>query len=155
MQDGAKAAAHVIRVNGKHRPRRFSTWAPKALATIRVVADTLEDRATVVKVQREPPLRLRAYADATATSSPPCAAGLSAVQRIISTCWLTPNRSCPTGSMTAPPTTGGCFRFWPLLTSPVASGQSRRAGLPASCRASRKTAPSCRTPEGQPGGIWG
>ena len=55
MQDGAKAAAHLIRVNGKHRPRQSSTWAPKALATIRVVADTLEDRATVVKVQREPP----------------------------------------------------------------------------------------------------
>ena len=50
-----KAAANVIRVNGEHKPRRFSTWAPKALATIRAVADTLEDRAIVVQLQRKPP----------------------------------------------------------------------------------------------------
>jgi putative DNA primase/helicase len=52
-----KAAAHVIRnieVNGEHRPRRFSTWAPKAIATIRALADTLEDRAIVVQLQRKP-----------------------------------------------------------------------------------------------------
>jgi putative DNA primase/helicase len=33
-----KAAANVIRnveINGEHKPRRFSTWAPKAIATIR------------------------------------------------------------------------------------------------------------------------
>ena len=32
-----KVAANVIRnveVNGEHKPRRFSTWAPKAIATI-------------------------------------------------------------------------------------------------------------------------
>jgi putative DNA primase/helicase len=52
-----KAAAHVIRnveVNGEHKPRRFSTWAPKAIATIRALADTLEDRAIVVQLQRKP-----------------------------------------------------------------------------------------------------
>jgi putative DNA primase/helicase len=52
-----KAAAHVIRnveVNGEHKPRRFSTWAPKAIATIRELADTLEDRAIVVTLQRKP-----------------------------------------------------------------------------------------------------
>jgi putative DNA primase/helicase len=49
-----KAAANVIR-NIDHKPRRFSTWAPKALATIRSVADTLEDRAIVVQLQRKPP----------------------------------------------------------------------------------------------------
>jgi putative DNA primase/helicase len=52
-----KAAAHVIRnveVNGEHKPRRFSTWAPKAIATIRSLADTLEDRAIVVQLQRKP-----------------------------------------------------------------------------------------------------
>jgi hypothetical protein len=52
-----KAAAHVIRnveVNGEHKPRRFSTWAPKAIATIRSLADTLEDRAVVVQLQRKP-----------------------------------------------------------------------------------------------------
>ena len=49
-----KAAANVIR-NIDHKPRRFSTWAPKALATIRAVADTLEDRAVIVQLQRKPP----------------------------------------------------------------------------------------------------
>jgi len=49
-----KAGANVIR-NIDYKPRRFSTWAPKALATIRTVADTLEDRAIVVQLQRKPP----------------------------------------------------------------------------------------------------
>jgi putative DNA primase/helicase len=53
-----KAAAYVIRtveVAGDHKPRRFSTWAPKAIATIRKLADTLEDRAVIVSLQRKPP----------------------------------------------------------------------------------------------------
>jgi putative DNA primase/helicase len=52
-----KAAAHVIRnveVNGEHKPRRFSTWAPKAIAAIRELADTLEDRAVKLMLQRKP-----------------------------------------------------------------------------------------------------
>jgi putative DNA primase/helicase len=52
-----RAAANVIRnveINGEHKPRRFSTWAPKAIATIRALADTLEDRAIVVQLQRKP-----------------------------------------------------------------------------------------------------
>src|SRR5258705_11612994 len=52
-----KAAAHVIRnveVNGEHKPRRLSTWAPKAIATIRALADTLDDRALVLTPQRQP-----------------------------------------------------------------------------------------------------
>jgi putative DNA primase/helicase len=49
-----KAAAHVIR-NVDHKARRFSTWAPKAIATIGTLADTLEDRAVVVRLQRKPP----------------------------------------------------------------------------------------------------
>jgi putative DNA primase/helicase len=52
-----KAAAHVIRnveVNGEHKPRRFSTWAPKAIAAIRELADTLEDRAVKLTLQRKP-----------------------------------------------------------------------------------------------------
>jgi putative DNA primase/helicase len=53
-----KVAANVIRtveVNGEHQPRRFSTWAPKAIATIRSLADTLEDRAIIVQLQRKTP----------------------------------------------------------------------------------------------------
>ena len=49
-----RAAANVIR-NVDHKPRRFSTWAPKAIATIGTLADTLEDRAVVVRLQRKPP----------------------------------------------------------------------------------------------------
>src|SRR5499427_8888112 len=52
-----KAAAYVIRnveINGEHKPSRFSTWAPKAIATIRELADTLEDRAVVLTLQRKP-----------------------------------------------------------------------------------------------------
>ena len=52
-----KAAAHVIRnveINGEHKPRRFSTWAPKAIAAIRDLADTLEDRAIKLALQRKP-----------------------------------------------------------------------------------------------------
>jgi putative DNA primase/helicase len=49
-----KAAANVIR-NVDHKARRFSTWAPKAIATIGTLADTLEDRAVVVRLQRKSP----------------------------------------------------------------------------------------------------
>ena len=69
-----KAAANVIR-NVDHKPRRFSTWAPKAIATIGTLADTLEDRAVVVRLQRKPPgatverLRRRDNADFAALRS--------------------------------------------------------------------------------------
>src|SRR5262245_62789269 len=52
-----KAAANIIRnveVNGQHKPQRFSTWAPKAIATIRDLADTLEDRSIIITLQRKP-----------------------------------------------------------------------------------------------------
>jgi hypothetical protein len=42
-----------VEVEGEHKPKRFSTWAPKAIATIRSLADTLEDRAIVVQLQRK------------------------------------------------------------------------------------------------------
>jgi putative DNA primase/helicase len=51
-----KAAAFVIRnveVEGEHKPKRFSTWAPKAIATIRELADTLQDRSIVIQIQRK------------------------------------------------------------------------------------------------------
>jgi putative DNA primase/helicase len=52
-----KAAAYVIRnveVSGEHKPRRFSTWAPKAIASIRKLADTLQDRSIIIEQQRKP-----------------------------------------------------------------------------------------------------
>jgi putative DNA primase/helicase len=52
-----KVAAQIIRtveIKGEHKARRFSTWAPKAIATIRKLADTLEDRSVIVTLQRKP-----------------------------------------------------------------------------------------------------
>jgi putative DNA primase/helicase len=51
-----KIAANVIRsVETKEgqKPRRFSTWAPKAIATIAKLADTLEDRSIAVIMRRK------------------------------------------------------------------------------------------------------
>jgi putative DNA primase/helicase len=51
-----RTAAHVIRCDGEdNRPRRFSTWAPKAIACIKRLADTLEDRSITVQMQRKKP----------------------------------------------------------------------------------------------------
>jgi hypothetical protein len=52
-----KTAAHVIRTveaGGEHTSKRFSTWAPKALAHIKDLPDTLEDRSITVLMQRKP-----------------------------------------------------------------------------------------------------
>jgi putative DNA primase/helicase len=52
-----KAAAYVIRnveIGGSHKPQRFSTWAPKAIACIGGLAGTLEDRAIIISMQRKP-----------------------------------------------------------------------------------------------------
>ena len=51
-----REAAYVIRnVGDKHEPKRFSTWAPKAIATIQSLADTLEDRSVIICLQRKSP----------------------------------------------------------------------------------------------------
>jgi putative DNA primase/helicase len=50
-----RAAAYVIRtveIGGDHVAKRFSTWAPKAIATIGDLADTLADRAITIVMQR-------------------------------------------------------------------------------------------------------
>jgi putative DNA primase/helicase len=52
-----RVAANVIRnveINGEHKPKRFSVWAPKAIATIQKLADTLEDRSIIIQLQRKP-----------------------------------------------------------------------------------------------------
>jgi putative DNA primase/helicase len=51
-----KVAANVLRNverNGEHKTKRFSCWAPKAIAGIKALADTLEDRSIVVRLQRK------------------------------------------------------------------------------------------------------
>jgi hypothetical protein len=49
-----RAAAHVIRVVGDdHKPRRFSTWAPKVMAGIGYLANTLRDRSIIVAMRRK------------------------------------------------------------------------------------------------------
>ena len=48
--------AFTVRCDGEdHEPRQFSTWAPKAIAMIGRLPDTLEDRAVVVPMRRRAP----------------------------------------------------------------------------------------------------
>ena len=47
-------SAHESSVGRTHKPKRYSTWAPKVLATIRAIADTLMDRAVIVMLRRKP-----------------------------------------------------------------------------------------------------
>jgi hypothetical protein len=54
----ARSAANTIRnveVGGEIRPKRFSTWAPKAIAGIGSLVDTLEDRSIILTLQRKGP----------------------------------------------------------------------------------------------------
>src|SRR5262249_15978466 len=46
--------AYVIRCEGDdNKPKRFSTWAPKALASISKLAATLRDRAVIIPMKRK------------------------------------------------------------------------------------------------------
>lgn len=48
-----RASASVIRLVGpRHEPMRFKTWSPVAIAAIRGVSDTLEDRSLVIHMRR-------------------------------------------------------------------------------------------------------
>jgi putative DNA primase/helicase len=44
----------VIEIDGEHVTKRFSTWAPKALALIKLPPDTLVDRSIVLRLMRKP-----------------------------------------------------------------------------------------------------
>ena len=49
-----KSTAKVIRCVGEnHEPRPFSTWAPKAIACIGGLSDTIRDRSIEIKMQRK------------------------------------------------------------------------------------------------------
>jgi putative DNA primase/helicase len=51
-----RTSAYVIRVQGEdHEPVKFSTWAPKAIAMIGNLPDTLQDRSVVVSLRRKVP----------------------------------------------------------------------------------------------------
>jgi len=51
-----RAGAFVVRVQGEdHEPVKFSTWAPKAVAMIGTLPDTLQDRSIVVSLRRKAP----------------------------------------------------------------------------------------------------
>src|SRR5262249_15882670 len=52
MRAGARVT-RTDRTDGGHKARRFSTWAPKVIGTIRAVADTLMDRGVIVTLQRK------------------------------------------------------------------------------------------------------
>lgn len=49
-----KSAAYVIRCEGdNHDPRRYSTWAPMAIAAIRKVSGTVMDRSIIIHLRRK------------------------------------------------------------------------------------------------------
>jgi putative DNA primase/helicase len=49
-----RVGAKVIRCEGEdNRPRPFSTWAPKAIATITKLADTLRDRSILIEMRHK------------------------------------------------------------------------------------------------------
>jgi putative DNA primase/helicase len=51
-----RTSAFVLRTvesNRDHEPRRFSTWAPKAIALIGELPDTLQDRSVVIELKRK------------------------------------------------------------------------------------------------------
>jgi putative DNA primase/helicase len=51
-----RGAAYVVRTVGDdHEPRRFSTWAAKAVALIGRLPDTLADRSVVIQMHRRAP----------------------------------------------------------------------------------------------------
>ena len=51
-----RGSGGVIRTVGdNHEPRRFSTWAPKAIALIGALPDTLADRSIPVRLRRKRP----------------------------------------------------------------------------------------------------
>lgn len=51
-----RSSAYVIRTVGDdHTPARFSTWAPKVIALIGKLPDTLEDRSVIVPMKRKAP----------------------------------------------------------------------------------------------------
>ena len=57
--------AHVVRCEGDdHRPKEFSTWAPKVIAGIGKLAETLRDRSITIVMRRKKPkervIKLRA-----------------------------------------------------------------------------------------------
>jgi putative DNA primase/helicase len=53
-----RRTAVVIRVveeNGEQVPKKFSTWAPKAIAQIKDLPDTLQDRSVAIRLRRKLP----------------------------------------------------------------------------------------------------
>jgi len=53
-----RRTAIVIRVveeNGEQVPKKFSTWAPKAIAQIKDLPDTLQDRSVAIRLRRKLP----------------------------------------------------------------------------------------------------
>ena len=56
----SRASATVLRLAAEgddYEPRAFSTWAPKAIAVIKNLPSTLEDRAVILRVRRRAPGR--------------------------------------------------------------------------------------------------
>jgi putative DNA primase/helicase len=56
LDSGHKCSGSVVRIVGdNHEPRRFSTWAPVALAAIGHLPGTVEDRSIIIRLRRRRP----------------------------------------------------------------------------------------------------
>jgi hypothetical protein len=119
--------AYIIRCLGDdHVPTEFSTWGPKAIASIGKLPATVQDRAIVLRMKRKKPgervTKLREREDADR---------FIALRRRAAR-WIEDNiealpphgRHCRMRSTTGHRTTGR--RFSPSRTSPAATGQRRR-----------------------------
>lgn len=49
------AVIRVVEENGEQVPKKFSTWAPKAIAQIKDLPDTLQDRSVAIRLRRKLP----------------------------------------------------------------------------------------------------
>ena len=138
-----KTAANVIRnveVEGEHRPRRFSTWAPKVIAAIGSLADTLEDRSIILLLQRKPRtakvdrLRRRDTIELAGLRSQAARWAADNFDLLID-----PIRKSHRRSMTARRTIGA--PCWQLPTWRAGRGHKTRARPPVTYRATIRTAP--------------
>jgi putative DNA primase/helicase len=91
-----KAAANVIR-NVDHKPRRFSTWAPKAIATIPLwLTPSRTALSSCSSSANLPERRSSACGAGTTRTSLPCADRRLGGRPITSTIWWIRIRRCPT-----------------------------------------------------------
>lgn len=133
-----RVGAYVIRCQGDdNHAHRFSTWAPKAIATISKLADTLRDRSIIIETRRKMPNEsIEPWNEDGPRSWPCCGASCCAGPK-------TTQRSCRRrfrrhrpGSTIARPITGA--RYLRSRTQREAAGPSMHALRRRYCRVAER-----------------